>query len=343
MAVLDRGQREAEEQGLLVEQSRIHTLRGNAHFPQGEIVRCLAEHTEALRLAEASGAMEEQARALGGMADANYMQGSFRTAGRMFERCVEICAAQGYRRIESANLSMVAWTLVMELQFAAAEAAGKRTVSLAEQIGHPRAAMLAFDSLSQLYYEKSQPRLAIDAHTAGLAIARSLGARRFIAYFLMLQAQAEFEAGDRQAEATIREANEIARETPGYVLPLGLGLAAMIARTAEERATALAEGERVLAVGAVSHNFMWFNRYAIEACLWVKDWATVERYATALEHSFAGEPLPMTDFLVARARAIVAAGRGQKDENELRRLLAKANQVGWQAVMPSLEAALAGG
>src|SRR5262249_15736076 len=92
---LDRSQREAEEHGLVVEQSRVHTLRGNAHFPRGEIALCLAEHSEALRLAEESGAAEEQARALGGLADANYMAARFRTAGRMFERCVEICAEQG--------------------------------------------------------------------------------------------------------------------------------------------------------------------------------------------------------------------------------------------------------
>ena len=113
MTVLDGAQSEAEKQNLLVEQSRIHTLRGNAHFPRGEIERCLAEHTEALRLAEASNAKEEQARALGGLADANYMRGLFRTARQMFQRCVDISATQGYRRIEAANLPMLGWTLVL--------------------------------------------------------------------------------------------------------------------------------------------------------------------------------------------------------------------------------------
>ena len=51
----------------------------------------------------------------------------------------------------------------------------------------------------------------------------------------------------------------------------------------------------------------------------------------------------MTDFFVARARAIAAAGRGHKDETELKRLLAEANCIGWQTVVPSLEAALTEG
>lgn len=76
--------------------------------------------------------------------------------------------------------------------------------------------------------------------------------------------------------------------------------------------------------------------------MWRRIGRGVERYAAALEHSMAKKPLPMTDFLVARARAFVATNRGQTDETELRRLLEEANQIGWQAVVPSLEAALAG-
>jgi len=343
MALLDGAQREAEEQDLLVEQSRVHTLRGNAYFPRGEIERCLTEHSEALRLAEASGAIEEQARALGGLADANYMRGLFRTSGKMFERCVNIGAAEGFRRIEAANLPMLGIIRMLELQLDVAVRHSKRAVDLAEQIGHRRAAMIAYHGLAFLNCELGQPGPALNAGMASLVIARSLGARRFMAESLMLKAQIEFAAGDPQAQQTIHEANEIARETPTYMLPYGLGLAAMIAGAAEERATALAEGERVLAAGAVSHNLIFFNRYAIEACLTAKDWMGTERYAAALERSMNEEPLPMTDFLVARARAIAAANRGQKDEAELRRLLAEANRVGWRLVVPSLEAALTGG
>jgi hypothetical protein len=157
----------------------------------------------------------------------------------------------------------------------------------------------------------------------------------------MLQTQIELRSGSAQASTTIREANDMAREVPSFALPYGLGLAAVAAYDARERAAALAEGEQALASGAVSHNFVFFNRYAIEACLAAQDWACVERYAIALERSMAREPLPMTDFLVARARAIVAAARGRRDETVLRRLLEEANRVGWRAVVPSLETALA--
>ena len=231
-----------------------------------------------------------------------YMQGLFRTARKMFERCVEICAAQGYRRIEAANLPMLAGMLVMEMQFAAAEKHAKRTVNLAEQIGHRRAAMVAYETVADLYSRNgatsARPRCP-HSRSRHRAVA---GRTAIHCFCLILQAQIEVEAGDRQASQTIREANEIARETPSFVLPYGLGLAAMIAHNAEERATTLAEGERVLAAGAVSHNFIFFNRYAIEACLAAKDWEGVDRYAAALEHSH-GEGAFTYDGFLRGARA----------------------------------------
>jgi class 3 adenylate cyclase/tetratricopeptide (TPR) repeat protein len=340
IAVLDGALREAEGQNLLVEQSRIHTMRGNAHFPRGEIERCLAEHTEALRLAEASGAMEEQARALGGLADANYMRGLFHTACKMFESCVEISAAHGCSRIEASNRPMLSFSLLLEMDFAGAVEQGRHALELADNIGHRRAMMMAHDALSLFYYETGQIEPCRDSCSEGLSIARSLGARRFVAYYMMLRGQIEFEAGDPQARRLIHEAVEMARETPGFALAQGLALLAMIASDATEREAALVEGEQV-AVGAIRHDFVYFNRFAIEACIAAKDWAGVQRYATALEQGLAEEPLPMSNFLVARARAIAAAGRGRKDETELRRLLGEANHIGWRVVVPSLEMALA--
>ncbi|HEY2891418.1 MAG TPA: hypothetical protein VGJ31_12355, partial [Dongiaceae bacterium] len=177
--------------------------------------------------------------------------------------------------------------------------------------------------------------------SAGLAIATALGARRFIGEGMMIRAQHEFLTGDPGAAETLRQANEIARETPSYILPLGLGLAAMIAPDRKTRLAALSEGEALLAAGAISHNYLFFNRYAIDACLAAEDWEGAERYAAALERSMAEEPLPLTDFFTARGRAVAAAGRGRKDAGELRRLIEEARAVKWQAVIPALEAALA--
>src|SRR5262249_24727053 len=162
-----------------------------------------AEHSEALRLAEASGAKEEQARALGGLADAYYMRGLLRTARSTFARCVDISAAAGFRRIEAAHLHMLAYLWELELQFDTALQQNLRACKLAEQIGHPRAAMLGYEGLADIQIEMGQLESAREYTAAALGIARSLGARRFIAYNLMIQAQIELAAGDPRVSTTL--------------------------------------------------------------------------------------------------------------------------------------------
>ena len=340
LALLGQAELEAKAQGLTRDLSRIHTLKGDVHFPRGEIDQCLTEHSEALRLAEAAGAMEEQARALGGLADAYYMRGRFRTAGKTFLRCVEISAAHGFRRSEAANMPMLGMMSMLEIQFDTALERTRRAIALAEQIGHPRAAMIGYHGLNFVNLELGNFEPALEAGVAGTRIARALGARRFVGEGLILQAISEYFLGHGSAMDTIREAIEVSREWPAFILPYGLAAAAMITRDPAERAAALAEGEATIAAGAVRHNIIFFNRMAIEACLMARDWAGVERYADALEKGMAEEPTPVTDFTIARARALAAAGRGRKDAAELKRLIAQASAVNWRLVLPALEDAL---
>jgi hypothetical protein len=212
---------------------------------------------------------------------------------------------------------------------------------VAEQIGHRRAAMIAHHGIAFLSFELHDLTLAREACDAGLAIAEALGARRFISEGLMLRAQCEFLAGDSSSVTTLKAGIDIARETPNYILPLGLSLLATFTRSEAEGKAALAEGEALLATGAVSHNYLFFSRHAMDACIAARDWAGARHYAALMERSMAAEPFPMSDFLVARARAIAAAGEGHKDAAQLRALIDQARAAKWQAVIPALEAALA--
>jgi hypothetical protein len=236
---------------------------------------------------------------------------------------------------------MLALLSMMEIQFATALERARRAIALAEQIGHPRAAMIGYHGLNFVHTELGDFQPALEAGVTGTRIARALGARRFVGEGLILQAISEYFLGLASARETIREAVEVSREWPAYILPYGLAAAAMITRDPAERAAALAEGEATIAAGAVSHNVIFFNRMAIEACLTARDWAGVERYAAALAEGMAEEPTPVTEFVVARARALAAAGRGRKDEAELKRLIAQASAVNWRLVLPALEEALA--
>jgi hypothetical protein len=71
----------------------------------------------------------------------------------------------------------------------------------------------------------------------------------------------------------------------------------------------MAEADRLLSEGAVSHNHLLFRRDAIEVSIDADDWDGAERYATALEAYTRDEPLPWAEFYVRRARLLSSIAR----------------------------------
>ena len=81
----------------------------------------------------------------------------------------------------------------------------------------------------------------------------------------------------------------------------------------------------------------------MEVSLGAGDWNGVERYAKALEDYTRPEPLPWSDFFIARGRTLAAYGQGRRDAEvaqELRRLREEAERVGLKTALPALDAAL---
>ena len=163
---------------------------------------------------------------------------------------------------------------------------------------------------------------------------------------MMHQARGLLAAGNAGAAASLLdEALAICRETdPRFIAPRVLGLVALAAGADKTRRGALAEGEAVLARGCNAHNHLWFYRDAIDACLGAGDWDAAERYAAALAAYTAAEPLPWSDFIVARGRALAAQGSGNADAEvaaELTRLRDDARRIGHGLAQAALDAALA--
>ena len=73
------------------------------------------------------------------------------------------------------------------------------------------------------------------------------------------------------------------------------------------------------------------------------DWDSVDRYAAALEDYTRPEPLPWSDFFIARGRALAEFGRGRRDDelvDTLRRLRDEAKRIGLKLAEPAIEQAL---
>ena len=341
-------QAEAHAHGDAVDRERaqIHYYRGTFFFSAGDIDGCLSEQERALTHALAAKDAMWEARVLGGLGDAYYARCRMVTALDYLRRCVALSHDHGFGRIEVANRFMVGTNLRYMNDLAGALAEVQAAAALARDAKIPRILLYALACEGEFMIERGESERATVPLAEALSTARALGNRRFQPYVMMHQARGLLAAGNAGAAASLLdEALAICRETdPRFIAPRVLGLVALAAGADKTRRGALAEGEAVLARGCNAHNHLWFYRDAIDACLGAGDWDAAERYAAALAAYTAAEPLPWSDFIVARGRALAAQGSGNADAEvaaELTRLRDDARRIGHGLAQAALDAALA--
>jgi tetratricopeptide (TPR) repeat protein len=326
--------------------ARIHFLRGNLHFPRGNIEGCLADHRKSLELARETESPELEAQAFGGLGDADYARGRMISAHRQLERCVELASLHGLGRIKVANRSQMAHAALYFRPVREALGEGLAAASAAAEVGHLRAEInarvanvFALITMVDLNRLRAEVGLVLD-------LVQRLGARRFLQSSLPYLGKAALLEGNRpEAVRILRETLEVAHQTGiTFSGPAILGPLALALNDLSEQRQMLAQGEALMRKGCVAHNQLRFYPDAIDVALELGDWDEAERYAAALEDFAHGEPLPWSDFFVARGRALAAFGRGCVDEStkaELERLAAEARRLGYRIALPALERALA--
>jgi len=346
LELLDRAQNAAERHDLVNELARLHHLRGNIFFPMGNIEGCRQEHERGLEYATRSGSPEAEARALGGLADGAYAQGKMRTAFEYFSRCVALSNQHGFGRIEVANRSMIGFSRIYLNEARQAREDGDAAARMAALVGQPRAELLGETMGIFACYELGDYDAMSGHLDRAMRLARQLGARRFEAQNLEMQARLLLDTGRRaEAEAMLREALAICREAgTQFIGPKVVSALARAVENAAERETLLTEGMTMLARGAVGHNHLWFYRDAIEALLSSGDAGGALEYVSALEEYTRAEPLAWADVFAARGRALAASLRGAPDEaqkSELLRVQRTLQSAGLAAFLPGVNAVLA--
>ncbi len=346
LELLKDAQRTAEREDMVAELSRLHHLRGNIFFPLGNIDGCREEHEQGLRYARRSGSPEAEARALGGLADAAYAQGRMRTAFDYFSRCVALCQEHGFGRIEVANRSMVGFSRLYLNEARQAREDGDAAARAAALVGQPRAELLGETMGVFACYELADYEAMKAYIHRVMRLARQLGARRFEAQGLEMEARMLLDTGQRgEAAALLREALAICRDAGlQFCGPKVISALSRAVEDPAERAALLEEGRQMLARGAVGHNHLWFHRDAIEALLSAGDAEGVLGCAGALEAYARAEPLPWSDLFAARGRALAATLRGGVDDRaleELVRVRAALDSAGLRAFLPAVDRALA--
>ena len=332
-AALSEGEPLARGAGAGRALAEIHYLRGNLRFARGEIEACRNEHALALDAANGLDSPEWRARALSGLADAQYMDCRMATALDHFSECVELCDAAGLTRIAVPNRAMMGHCRIYLCAFDAALDDMRRALETARRIGNSHAEMFALQSIGLCLTAAGRHLEAAEIQAAALDQACRLKARRYEAIILALCAERALVEG-RAAEALslVRAALESSEATsPGFVGPIVFGLMALAEQSPEAQRAALAAGESLLAKGAVGHNHFWFRRYAIEWALRAEDWDAAEGHADALLTRMAPEPLSYPSAIARRGQLLARLGRGaagEEDKVELSALRSSASAVG---------------
>ena len=342
MAALDTAESLAAPAGLARQLAQIAYLRGGLNFARGEVDACRGEHERALELARQIGDIECEARALSGLADALYAQGRLQSAHAAFARCLEICDHERLTRLSLMNHCMVALIDTYFGRFDDALARLARARGMAREVSYRFAEVMCEEVVAWILVFAGRYDQALEPIRRGIALARAADARRFEAILQVCSAQIAWHQGRHdEGRRSLRDARVLSEQIgPQFAGPLVLGAMAILAETAAERRQALADGERLLAQKCVSHCYFGFYRAAVDAALAANEWSEAERYARLLEDYARPEPLPMVDFVVARARALAAAGRGQADRAAIEACRQRALAWNLPAYREALDAAL---
>jgi tetratricopeptide (TPR) repeat protein len=269
-----------------------------------------------------------------------------RSAHDHYSRCIDVARRHALGRIEVAHVGQRGWTFLYNGEWQQAVEEAITAVDLAAKVGHRRAEMNSACCVGACLRELGEYDQANDYLERGLRLALSLGAKAWEPEALWSMALVAMETGQTsKARRLIDAAKDIALESArAFQGAKVMGALAWIARDdATVRESALRDGEGILDEGVISHSYLLFYQTAMDTMLYMKDWARVEKYASALEDYTAAEPLEWPRFYVAKARALAAFGRGERDVgtfNELRSLHDITERVGLAAPRRALADAI---
>jgi tetratricopeptide (TPR) repeat protein len=298
-------------QGLARESCELHYIRGNLQFARGDYDACRPSTRAALGFAESLADPLWEVHATSGLGDADYADGRMVSALARFRRCVELCDTHGLTRAAIANIGMVGYCRTFLLEFDEGMADTETAHRLAVEIGYRYGEMFTLESQGSLLVFCHRHADALPFLERGLALADAIGAKRYVAMVLAEHAEALLALGRAdEARSEVERGLALFRETGmRFWGPMALGLRARMQDDPRARERDREEAETLLAQGSASHNHIGYHRIGIDDALARGEWPRALAHAAALERYTAAEPLPYSNFLIARARVLVGARR----------------------------------
>jgi class 3 adenylate cyclase/tetratricopeptide (TPR) repeat protein len=311
LAAIDQAQPLAEAEGMTLELARIHHLRGNIGFLNGDAELCDREQQLALKYARAAGSVEIEAQAYSGIGDSHYMEGRMGSAYRNFQLVADIAETHNLIAVQAGGIPAVAHTLLFQSKFKDARQVISEGLELIQRVGHFRAEVIVRSLYGPLLCDLGDPQLGLEQAQIAGRVADRIGAKVWEPMVWSNMSLCQMNLSDSDAAIhSARTGAELALETSRALTgPWCLGILAFITDDEKERNAALDKGEALLSEHAVGHGHLYFYRYAIESSLNAREFDAADRYANLLEEFTRPEPLPWSNLVISRGRTLADAGR----------------------------------
>lgn len=340
MQALARAEEVANAYSMPNKLSRIYYLKGNFFFPKGNIELCSQNHKQALQSAKQAQDVEMQARALGGLCDAAYAGGKMYSAFGYVRECLELCENHELKAVEASNLFMLGTVRIYQNQARQALRDTLNGIELTQLVGHSRAEIVSRLTAAWIYIDMAEFYEAKHQVNTALALAESVGAKRFVPFLQESQARIEFFEGNAaQAQATITDALARIEELGAgkFIGPWVYATAALVTSNSREAKHYLTGGADLLAQGCIGHNYFRFYTLAMESSINRKDWGDLEHYKRQLEQYTASEPTPWSQYYIQRAALYLKAQATEVSEAEVKSLTLMAQEAGLITSIPALD------
>jgi class 3 adenylate cyclase/tetratricopeptide (TPR) repeat protein len=344
---LDSAQLIAERLELWSACSRIHGMRGNLHFAQGQVTACGAEHQLALEYAQRANDVECEARAWSGLGDRCYAEGRMLSALTYFQRSVDLCRKAGLARDEIPNLCMTGHCLCWIGEGETGLATVRKAFELSSRIGLRQIEVMTLESMGFVLMIQGNFAEAEPWVEEATTLAREASARRYLATNHMVMARCRRAQGRlAESRALIDEASEVAKETSaGFLGPAIYAALAGSSKDPAERKRWLEQGLEMLDAYCMAPSRLLFYQDAIEVAIEDGEWDAALSYADSLEKFFEAEPIGFAELTVARGRALVAFHRRGPSPDvvaELMSVRARLVRASLSGFVQGIDAALAG-
>ncbi len=294
--------------------ARIATLRGNFLFPSGDYAACAAAHAEALELARRAGSASAEARALSGLADAEYMRANLDRAAALFTEVAALSAKAGASSPELMARTMRGLLSNFLFRFAEAQRDLDWAIARAEELGDVRAEVVARSGAYFLHMARGDFERAHEEAERSVAGAQQIGGKRFEVCGFAYLARAKAMLGRREeGHRALRDAVErCAGAAEDFWKPACLAILASTAEDPRERRTFLEDAAAGRSRRCPVHTQIGFFTAALDTLLQDEAWEAAERLADECVAYAEAAPFAQATHIAARAKLCVALGRGER-------------------------------